>query len=444
MRPAVWRRWAAAAGAVAGLVAGVSIPVGRAAAGEPELGGSVGGQAGYERAMKNGAAAAARRDFGACVAEHGSARDQAPDAERKALAEGEAGLCEEARGRAVEAFDLLRRALEREPGPMGGGGRGAWKRFADAVDRLQRRVVRALVLVMPDDAEVLLDGATLGRRLSGRYITVAPGLHTWTARLAGFLDTTFSLEARGGDYPDVRLLLEPRPGDGPALPCNAACREAIRADGEAEGVAKARAQASVSLRLLVREAVERIYRQHVDPSLSLIAGGALSAGLTLDVGPGFYLGGEARWRAFDQLGPSIGLEVQTLFPTKAIVFDDGTTMDVTQIVVAAVPCLQYKWLSGCVFGDVGLLLGGGQTPLYFDGGGVLVTAGFGPRLGFQIPFADRFMLRGFAELRVSPINTGWMGNETAPGARWGNPLVTGLFGLGVSFGEPVRRESREP
>jgi hypothetical protein len=418
------RRWSRAL-LVAGALAGVP-----ARAGAQER-----GSVDHETARRNGEVAAQRGDFAACVEAYGRARGLAPDKDRAALAAGEAGLCEESRGRSAEAYDLLRLAQEQEPGPGGGGGRGPWKRFADAIERLERRVARVLVVVSPPGAEVFLDGARLGNDRSGRYVTVAPGQHTWKARLAGHVEVMLTHTARGGDYPDVRLTLSALPPS--AQPCDEACRAAMREAGERIGEARARAEMEAVMQRQVEAAVELVYGRRVDPSLSLIAGGLLSVGLTLDAGPGFFLGGEARWRKFDEVGFSLGLEVQTLLPGKVYTLSNGANATVTQIVVAAVPCVQYKWLSGCVFGDVGMLIGGSDRPVGFPDGGILVTAGFGPRLAVQFPFAERFMVRAFSELRVSPIDTGFFDIYT-PEARWGNPLVTGLFGLGLSFGEPVR------
>ena len=395
------------------------------------------GEAAHERARKQGEAAAARGDLAACVEAFERARAIAPDGRRAALDAGEAGLCEESRGRHVAAYDLLRFAQEQEPGPGGGGGTGPWKRFAEAVERLERRIARALVVVSPPEAEVFLDGVELGGDRSGRWVTLAPGEHAWTASAPGHEQARFTHTARGGDYPDVRLTL--RPESPAARPCDEECRAALRAEGERIGREKAAAETASVVRKQVQAAIEVIYRRRVDPSLSLILGGALSAGLTLDVGPGFFLGGEARWRSFDQVGFSVGLEVQTLFPATAYRFDYGARLDITQIALAAVPCLQYKWFSGCAFGDVGMLIAGGVGNRFPDGA-VVMTAGFGPRLGFQIPFAERFMVRGFGELRVSPINSGVDFTGPDAGKKWDNPLVSGLFGLGISFGGPVRRD----
>ena len=413
------------------LAGGVSLPArAQAPAGEVE----------YESARKKGEAAAARGDFAACVGAYERARSLAPDPLRAARAAGEAGLCEESRGRHVVAYDLLRLAQEQEPGPGGGGGKGPWKRFAEAVERLERRVARALVIVSPPEAEVFVDGTKIGGDLSGRYVTLAPGEHTWAARHPEYGDATFTHTARGGDYPDVRLIL--RPLAAGELPCDAECRAALRAEGERIGRKKARAEMASIVRKQVQAAIEVSYGRRVDPSLSLIVGGALSAGLTLDVGPGFFLGGEARWRRFDQVGFSVGLEAQTLFPSKALELSGGRILDITQIVLAAVPCVQYKWFSGCAFGDVGMLVGGGPGPISFPRGPVLATGGFGPRIGFQVPFAERFMVRAFTELRVSPIRTGFIFDDA--GVQWDNPLVMGLFGLGISFGQPVDRDRQDP
>lgn len=429
VRSALWKTGGGAAGAL--LASAVSLPA---------WGQSPGGlEAHYESARRRGAAAAARADFDACAEAYDLARIIAPDRERAALAAGEQGLCEEALGRPVTAYDYLRLAQEHEPAPARGGGQGAWKRFTAAVERLERRVARAILVVSPNDAEVFLDGELLGSDLSGRYVTLAPGPHSWVAKHVGHEDATFQHTVRGGDLPDVRLILSRRTDEPTVPPCDASCRAAIRAEGEREGERRARADLDATVQKRVQAALDLVYPRRVDPSLSLIVGGALSAGLTLDVGPGFVVGGEARWRKFDEIGFSAGLEVQTLLPSRAYGLDDGGAVHLTQVAVAAVPCLQYKWFSGCVFGDVGPLIGSVSGSSWtFPQGGVLATAGFGPRLAFQIPFAERFMVRGFAELRVSPVRTGFVSREGE--IAWENPLVMGLFGLGVSFGEPVRRD----
>ena len=107
-------------------------------------------------------------------------------------------------------------------------------------------MVRALLVVSPNEAEVLVDGRLVGFHLSGRYITLEPGTHTWTARREGYEEATFTHVVRGGDYPDVRLTLKPKPIEPPAPPCDAACREVLRA----EGAAKARAQFGTPLSIM--------------------------------------------------------------------------------------------------------------------------------------------------------------------------------------------------
>lgn len=387
------------------------------------------------RALKEGAAAAARADHAACVEAYSKAWRIAPEA----TTAGRLGLCEEALGHDIVAYNLLRLALESEPPPAKGGGQAPWKRFEEVVVRLERRVARAIVVTTPNDAEVFLDGVSLGKKLSGRYITVAPGEHTWLARRDGYKPATFTHTARAGDMPDVRLFCEPLQGDTSgqheAPPCDDACRAKVQKNADADANLKWKIKLDYEINRMRREA-KLIYGKKVDPSFAMLVGLLGSVGLTTDVGPGFYFGGEVTVGAFNEVGFSTGLEVRTLFPTKAFIRSDGEVFDISQVTVAAVPCLRYKWFAGCVVADVGTLIGGGPPPLVFYDTPAVVTAHFGPRLGFQVPFAEWFMFRGFVELRISPVSTGYDVGVTSP-RTWDNPLVTGLAGIGVSFGGPV-------
>jgi tetratricopeptide (TPR) repeat protein len=390
-----------------------------------------------DRALKAGAAAAARGDHAACV----EAYTKALRLEPEATTAGALGLCEESLGRNVAAYNHLRLALESEPAPDVGGGKGPWKRFADAVERLERRVVRAIVVTSPNDAEVFLDGTLVDRKLSGRWVTLLPGEHTWTVKREGYEDQSFTHTARGGDLPDVHFtLLAGAPARLAAAPCDEACRAKIRKEAEDDTNLKWELKYERDMARLtkqVRRDAELIYRRQVDPSFAVLGGFLASVGLTAGPGPGFFLGGEAHWGAFNEVGFSAGLEAQTLFPSKGVTLANGNPLDISQVTAALVPCLRYKWVGGCAVVDVGILIAGSPGPIKFYDGNILVTSGFGPRLGFQVPIAERFMVRGFAELRISPIDTGWTIGIKSP-RTWLNPPVSGLFGLGFSFGNPVR------
>lgn len=383
-------------------------------------------------ALKRGAAAAANNDFAACAAAYEEAARLAP----KAATFGKLGLCEEQLGKYVAAFDHLYRAKESEPGAAQGGGTGLWNKVGEGLQRLRHHVARAIVTVSPAGAELLLDGVSLGKNASGRFFTIAPGEHTWTARLEGYETATFTHTVHAGDLPDVPLTLrfaEPLPPP-PEPPCDSACQAEIREQGREEGRREAKARFEEQLEEEVQRQMAMLHPLPVDPGLTLFAGGLLSAGLTLDPGPGFLIGGDARWGAYNHPGFSAGLEARTLLPTRIIQFKN--TVDVTQITVGVVPCFRYHWFAGCATVDAGMLVAGGQA-LAPGGDPFLFTMGLGPRLEVDFPFAERFGVRAFADVRFSPItDTGYL----VGGKVWANPPVTGLFGLAFSFGQPVRVE----
>jgi hypothetical protein len=440
---------APAAGAAAPVPGGASAPGGAALRGDraaPSAGAtpSAGAAAdlsnlGVAAAVKKGARAAAKGDFAACAGAYEEAARLAPEP----ATFGELGLCEEQLGRHVAAFDHVRRALEGEPPPARGGGRGRWAALHDALERLRAHVARAIVIVSPPDGEVWLDGVSIGKDVSGRYVTVAPGEHTWTARRAGYKDATFTHELRAGDLPDVRLAMDPVPPvpEEKAPPCDEACRRRLREEGKEEGKREARAEQRAEVRAQVQREVQReveaIYAARVDPSLSLFAGGLLSAGLTLDVGPGFVIGGDARWRAYDQIGFSVGLEAQAFLPTKILVFPTGYPVDLSQVTAGVPMCLRYRWAAGCGVIDAGMIIAGSRGPLH--GVAPDATFGAGPRLMVDLLFGERFGVRAFADLRIL---LGGAPTYHVEDQEWKEPRVMGRFGLAVSFGQPVRSSEK--
>jgi hypothetical protein len=84
-----------------------------------------------------------------------------------------------------------------------------------------------------------------------------------------------------------------------------------------------------------------------------------------------------------------------------------------------------------VFADVGMFISGGGTLLPNAPPPVVATFGFGPRLALRIPFAERFAFRAFADLRIAPIESSY--NFINDGSRWTSSVVSGLFGIGLSF-----------
>jgi hypothetical protein len=194
----------------------------------------------------------------------------------------------------------------------------------------------------------------------------------------------------------------------PAPVCDAACRAVIRAEVRAE-----------------------LCRKHprscadVDITPVLLAGGALSLGLTADPGGGAWLGGEVRFGEHF----SVGLDARVLFPSRAVP-TLGSEFEMTMVTFGLVPCGRYKYFLGCLTADMGMFIGGGVTA---PGGAlpVAATSGIGPRLAGQFPINERFGIRVFADLRFAPIRTDIPFIDT--GGRWTSNIVSGLFGAGFTF-----------
>jgi hypothetical protein len=174
-----------------------------------------------------------------------------------------------------------------------------------------------------------------------------------------------------------------------------------------------------------------LYRKKMDPTLMLIAGGLASAGFTADVAPGFWVGGDARWRDKEEYGFQLGLEVRTLLPAKTAIREDGKPFEVSLVALAVSPCGRYKWVSGCAVIDAGVSIAGGPSPIFFTHSPALLMLGAGPRLAVDIPISERFGVRVFADLRISLLpGTGYDYEDISV---WDDPRVSGIMGVGMSF-----------
>jgi len=313
-------------------------------------------------------------------------------------------------------------ALEGEGSPSTGGAQARWDRYRAAFERVGDRVARVIVFVRPNEAEVLVDGKSLGKRVSGRYFAVLPGQHTWTARLDGYQTDEVTHSVRAGDMPDVTLALRERGVERAMKP--------PPARGQPDLGAACDADCEERIGLKLRRDLEHWVRHRMEPTLALTAGGLLSAGFTADVGPGFWVGGEARWGAPDGVGFSVGIEVRTLLPTQGGVRSNGKPMDISLVTAGIAPCVRYRWGMGCAVVDAGVSIAGGPPPLSFPQGSCLAMLGVGPRLAIDLPIFGPLAARAFADLRFSPLDTGYV-NQGAP--TWRSPLVSGLFGVGVAF-----------
>jgi hypothetical protein len=396
-------------------------------------------------ALKRGAAAARKHDFAACV----KAYEEALRIQEQPTTFGELGLCEEAVGRHVEADDHLARALENEPAPALGGQRGRWAQYRMASHRELERVAHVFVTLAPPvpDVELFLDGVSMGTNVLGRIFGVAPGEHTWVGRRAGYKDGVYKGTVRGRD-PAVEIILSlvplPKPAEEP--PCDKACQQRIHDEAEREGARKAQAEVDARMAKLRADLAKQqddlaalkvavVNGRPVDPAFSLFAGGVFGVGLALDVNPGFVLGGGARFRGYDEIGFSVDLEAKATLPTK-ITRGLGTIppLDISQVTAALVPCLRYRWIAGCGFVDAGMIIPSTQGPL--SGAKIHETVGLGPRLMVDLPIVSGLGIRAFADLRFL-LTPRYGAYDTNTNQEWREPPVTGLFGLAISYGQPV-------
>jgi len=166
----------------------------------------------------------------------------------------------------------------------------------------------------------------------------------------------------------------------------------------------------------------------MDFSAAVMAGGLMSAGWSLEVGPGMWLGAEARigWI-------SVGAELRGLFPATAVRYASSRRdSDLNSISGLLVPCVRWKILLGCVVLEAGELTFTKPTSSsnFSD-----VLVGTGLRAGVAIPLFLGFSARGFAELSIRPHNPAVAVSDQTAGAdsMWRLAVVNGFFGVGLAW-----------
>lgn len=183
-------------------------------------------------------------------------------------------------------------------------------------------------------------------------------------------------------------------------------------------------------------------QEDMDIAIGLSGFVLMSAGYTANVAPGFQLGAELRSEQDESDLFRLGLEIRGLVPgvayardrldpkvTKRIPLD----LDVSQLGAQLVPCVRWKYLLGC--GVAQLNVAFVQTPLEL---GSQWSYAFGPRIGLEVPFAERFAVRAFGEALFTPrqVAVGFAepppGNEGAPNVFWAQSVGSGFFGVGLS------------
>lgn len=123
---------------------------------------------------------------------------------------GELGSCEEALGPHRDAAEHLDKALEH----LSAISREQRWRFEQAQKKAESQVGILHISVDPPDAEVLVDGKSLGASQPSYQVFVEPGRHTIRARLAGHADAVSATDAPKGRSSGVWLRLSKAPAAG--------------------------------------------------------------------------------------------------------------------------------------------------------------------------------------------------------------------------------------
>lgn len=173
----------------------------------------------------------------------------------------------------------------------------------------------------------------------------------------------------------------------------------------------------------------------MDLTVGLSAYVMMTAFLSADVGPAVGVAGSVGGDLF-----SLNAELRFVLPSRAYARDPvpgtkpnyPTELDVSQLTALLVPCLHYKYLVGCGVAQFGGII---TKNLDVD---TALTYSFGPRLGFEVPFAERFAVFGFGEVLFTPEPYGIDFTLPAyPGATpantgWTQSVASAFFGAGVT------------
>lgn len=177
--------------------------------------------------------------------------------------------------------------------------------------------------------------------------------------------------------------------------------------------------------------------KEMDVTIGLSGLVLMTAGFTANVGPGFGLMADVRYGWF-----SFGLEARGIFPGRVYarepIFPDDPTKatreqegDLSQWTVALVPCGRWKYLFGCVVGQLGGIVH--QDALAMD---VSFNLNLGPRLGVEVPITERFAIFGFGDAlfatQLMVVNYNIDNDVPAANTRWVQSPVSGFFGAGAT------------
>lgn len=171
----------------------------------------------------------------------------------------------------------------------------------------------------------------------------------------------------------------------------------------------------------------------------------MSAGYTENVSPGLQLGVDLRAAKEENDLFRLGVEFRGFLPSRAVARESyrpgdakladpsrWREADTSLLSVLVVPCVRWKYFLGCGVFENGLI-----TAQFGADFLKAWTYTIGPRVGVEIPFAQRFAVRGFGEALFAPDGRGWRvipppGETTGPDVQWSRPVVSAFFGAGFS------------
>lgn len=178
------------------------------------------------------------------------------------------------------------------------------------------------------------------------------------------------------------------------------------------------------------DALEKTSRENrrrkgdMDLSFALSTGALITANLTSNVGPGVWVGADARIKVI-----SVGIEARAVLPSP--VFLGPYDFDYSQIVGLVTPCGRYSYFFGCVVAGAGAqILRDSNYPSPSPDTQASPLLQLGGRVGVEVPFGDTPLgARAWGEVLYMNPPTTFTYDER--GYKWRREDVAAFFGLGL-------------
>lgn len=219
----------------------------------------------------------------------------------------------------------------------------------------------------------------------------------------------------------------PKGGDppGPSKECAECDRAAAEARRRALNLEVRLSELTNRVDVLEKTSTQERRREgDMDLAFALSAGALMTANLTSDVGPGVWVGADARFKML-----SVGVEMRAVLPAPV---DLGPVdLDYSQLLLHVIPCGRYSYFFGCVVAGAGAqILADTNYPTRDPNTRFSQVLQLGARLGAEVPFGDTPIgARIWGEAMYTNPETSF--GYPALGLRWDRPDVSAFFGLGL-------------